>query len=297
MSTAQRYVTATDGVRLAVHTDGDPSNPTIVAIHGYPDDHTVWDGVVADLAEDFHVVRYDVRGAGASDRPRGRRAYRIAQLASDLQTVLDAVVPDQPVHVLAHDWGSIQTWETITDPAWRDRLLSYTSISGPSLDMVGVWLRRAADNPRAVVRQLLDSYYVALFQLPVVPELGIRLGIVAAVVRHSSTHGLPAGSAAEPPSPADARHGLGLYRANFLPRLTRPRPRRTAVPVQLLTPRGDLHVDAEMQQQVAAPWCDDLRVHELEGNHWVVRHDATAVAGLTRSFVSEIMGLADRPLF
>ena len=75
-----------DGVRLAVQVRANAATPTVVAIHGYPDDHRVWDGVAADLAADHRVVTYDVRGAGASDapptprglppRPAGRRISR-----------------------------------------------------------------------------------------------------------------------------------------------------------------------------------------------------------------------------
>jgi pimeloyl-ACP methyl ester carboxylesterase len=46
-------VTASDGVTLAVHayTDIDRRRPTILAIHGYPDNHHVWDAVAEQLAE------------------------------------------------------------------------------------------------------------------------------------------------------------------------------------------------------------------------------------------------------
>lgn len=60
------WVTASDGVRLAVYAQGDPEKPTVLAVHGYPDDHTVWDDVLAALVERYQVVSYDVRGAGSS---------------------------------------------------------------------------------------------------------------------------------------------------------------------------------------------------------------------------------------
>ncbi len=48
-----RRVVTTDGLTLAVTAQGDPERPTIVAVHGYPDDHTVWDEqyVVAERKE------------------------------------------------------------------------------------------------------------------------------------------------------------------------------------------------------------------------------------------------------
>lgn len=290
-------VTTSDGVHLAVQEYGDSSMPTVVAIHGYPDDHHVWDGVVAELAGRFHLVTYDVRGAGSSERPAGRRHYGIGRLAADLGDVITDVVGHKPVHLLAHDWGSIQTWGLVTDPEWSERLLSYTSISGPHLDWVAIWMRGIAQRPKAVLRQLLDSYYVGLFQLPFVPELAIRVGVFDRVVRHSATKGLGPLTTVRDRSRADAESGLALYRANFVPRLALPAPRRTTVPVQVLAPTLDLHVDAEMQMTVPEPWCESLATHSIDGNHWVVEHSPEVVAAHVVRFVDEMSGKADRPLF
>jgi pimeloyl-ACP methyl ester carboxylesterase len=279
-----RQVTSTDGARLAVQETGDPALPTIVAVHGYPDDHSVWDGMVALLADRFHVVTYDVRGAGTSEKPRGRAAYRITQLVEDLAAVLDAVSPEQPVHLLAHDWGSIQAWDAVTDARFADRLLSFTSISGPSLDMVGAWMHRPAGHVRAAARQLRDSWYVVMFQLPWLPERLAGAGLVQRAAARSASHGL-AERAHRHGSDADAVH---LYRANFLSRLTRPKPRRTSVPVQVLAPKDDLHVDSEMQRTVPAPYVDDLRTSEIEGNHWVVAHSPELVVGHLEEFIGAV---------
>ena len=287
--TRTRRVTSTDGLTLAVHETGEPSRPTIVAVHGYPDDHTVWDGMVEHLGDRFRIVTYDVRGAGASDRPRRRSAYRIAQLVDDLGTVLDAVSPDAPVHLVAHDWGSIQTWEAVMDPRFADRLASFTSISGPSLDQVAIWLRRGRRHPRAVLRQLRSSYYVALFQLPLLPEAAAAAGLVDRGVAHSSSLGRIDGT---PPAPARSRRdivdGIGLYRANFAPRLLRPRPRPTTVPVQVLAPTLDAHVDSQMQREAPLPWTGSLETHELEGNHWVVEQSPELVAGHVADFIARL---------
>ena len=148
---------ASDGVELAVYERGDPARPTIVAVHGYPDDHAVWDGVADLLADRFHVVTYDVRGAGASGRPASTAGYRIAQLVDDLAVVLDAVGPEAPVHLLGHDWGSVQCWAALPDARLAGRIATYTSISGPALDYAAVWLRGLRDHPRAGLRQVAHS--------------------------------------------------------------------------------------------------------------------------------------------
>ena len=83
-----------------------PTGPTVVLVHGWPDSHVLWDGVVPLLADRFRIVRYDNRGVGKSSVPKPVSAYTMAGYADDFAAVIDAVVPGEPVHVLAHDWGS-----------------------------------------------------------------------------------------------------------------------------------------------------------------------------------------------
>ena len=58
----QQFIDSTDGVRIAVYEEGNPEGPTVVLVHGFPDSHVLWDGVVPRLAERFRVIRYDNRG-------------------------------------------------------------------------------------------------------------------------------------------------------------------------------------------------------------------------------------------
>ena len=116
---ARRFaVTAPDGVRLAAWSSGDSSRPTVLLVHGYPDTHTVWDVVAETLAKDWHVLRYDARGSGESERPSAKAAYELPALAGDCRAVVRvAGLPDgaqAKVHVVGHDWGSITGWEAVT---------------------------------------------------------------------------------------------------------------------------------------------------------------------------------------
>src|SRR5688572_25690092 len=137
----------TDSAALHVRSAGDPARPTVVLVHGYPDASVVWDDVAARLASDHHVVTYDVRGMGHSAAPTGPHPYRLARLADDLFAVIDAVSADAPAHVVGHDWGSIQSWEAVTDPDRNHRIASYTTLSGPCLDHVGHALRARLRHP------------------------------------------------------------------------------------------------------------------------------------------------------
>lgn len=290
---ATQRVRVDDGVELAVRVH-EPSReavtadvrvPTVVCVHGYPDNASLWDGVVAELAGRFRVVTYDVRGAGASDRPRSRDAYRLDRLAADLAAVVHAVSPDGPVHLLAHDWGAIQTWHAVTGEWLRGRISSFTSISGPCLDHAGHWFRDNLRRPSAwrdLARQAAHSAYIGFFQLPVVPELAIRSGVLARVLRRTDP--------AEPaPVKADAVHGLNLYRANMLRRLGGPGERRADVPVQVVAPTGDAYVTAPLQSGVER-WVDDLRVRRISGGHWVARAEPRRIARAAAELIDHVEG-------
>ncbi|MBO9522651.1 MAG: alpha/beta fold hydrolase [Nocardioidaceae bacterium] len=274
-----RLVTSADGTRLAVFEAGDPDGPTVLAIHGFPDNHTVWDGVAAILGETNRFVSYDVRGAGASDKPRGRRPYLQEHLTADLVAVLDAIAPDERVHLVAHDWGSMQTWASLARPEIAERVASYTSISGPSLDHAALWLR-GRGHARATARQLLASTYMAAFQLPVLPELAARAGVIDRGASRVGGHDVRRG-------PADTTHGINLYRANVLSSLLRPQPPRIGVPTLVLVPDQDPYSSPPVASQAPVGHVDDLTVEHIEGGHWVVSQHPARVAGPAAAFIEK----------
>ena len=75
-----------DEVDLACHVCGPADAPVLVFVHGYPDNHRVWDRLVTELAAHYRCVRYDVRGAGESSRPtdttRGIPSGRLSKTVS-----------------------------------------------------------------------------------------------------------------------------------------------------------------------------------------------------------------------
>ena len=105
MPPSKSTATSQDGTTLAVYTYNNHDAPVLVCVHGYPDNASLWAPVADLLADDFQVVAYDVRGAGASDHPASTAAYALERLQEDFRAVIDQVSPDRPVHVLAHDWA------------------------------------------------------------------------------------------------------------------------------------------------------------------------------------------------
>ena len=275
-----------EGVTLRVCEDGPAEAPTVVLVHGYPDTSAVWQGVLPLLDDRFHVVTYDVRGAGGSSAPVDQRGYSLAALAADLLAVADATSPARPVHVVGHDWGAIGAWEAVTDPARARRLASFTAISGPCLDHVGKWLEaRRGGSPRALgelLSQVSRSWYITLFQVPGLPEAAWRAGLARRVMRRIASD---AGTART----SDGLSGLALYRENVGPRLRAPRDRYTALPVQVIESVHDRFVSPALHDDLAR-WAPDHYRRRLESGHWAPRSHPAAVAGAIAELVDHVEG-------
>ncbi|TKA06288.1 alpha/beta fold hydrolase [Actinacidiphila oryziradicis] len=276
---AQRWVTASDGVRLAVYEHGDPAAPTVLCVHGFPNDHRVWDEIVSRLAGRFHIVTYDVRGSGKSGAPRPTSAYRLPQLAADTTAIADTVSPGVPVHLLTHDWGSVQSWHAVSTPQLAHRFASLTSVSGPDLDHTGRWYREQLRRPSPArlakfARQSLASWYVAFFHLYGVADLACLLGLVDLLSRVPHATGLAARN----------RAGLKLYRANVLPRLWRPGKRWAELPAQVLAPNQDAFVRPPWQTEIT-DWVPTAEIHHVDGGHWLPVDQPELVADYAAALV------------
>ncbi|MGV9785587.1 SDR family oxidoreductase [Streptomyces sp. NPDC003435] len=285
----------TGGIELCVAELGDPERPTVVLVHGYPDSKEVWSEVAARLADDFHVVLYDVRGHGGSTAPKPLRGgFTLAKLTDDFLAVIDAVSPDRPVHLVGHDWGSVQSWEFVTVARTQGRIASFTSMSGPSLDHFGHWIdaRVKRPTPRRVGQLLgqgAKSWYVYLLHTPVLPELAWRgpLGKRWPKLLERAEK-VPSGDYPTASLPSDAAHGAWLYRDNVRPRLRHPRPDAVAhVPVQLITPQGDAFLSERLYDDLER-WVPSLTRRTLPAKHWVPRTRPDQLARWIEEFVTSV---------
>lgn len=84
-----------NGIAVHYRLDGPENGPTIVFSNSLGTDFRTWDAVVARLAGDYRILRYDTRGHGLSDCPKG--AYSIERLADDLAGVMDVAGVDSAV--------------------------------------------------------------------------------------------------------------------------------------------------------------------------------------------------------
>ena len=295
-----RRVVTDDDVELAVFVGGNPQGPTVVMVHGWPDTHLMWLPVAERLASRCRVVLYDTRGQGESVPPgesHGPVSFALPELARDFFAVIDDVSPDQPVHVLAHDWGSIQVWEAVCEPGAEQRVASFVTMSGPNLDHLAMWVRRTLRRPtlRGITRvatQAMSSSYVPFF---VSPLAGPVLRRVATRARWRQLLTATEGSEPAPDTHAatlvqDMVNGLGYYRANALTVGGRPRQRRTVVPVLQLVLTKDRAVRPDSLSE-SERWVQRLEQVELPYGHWAALTHPEAVAEQTEWFIGSVVPL------
>jgi pimeloyl-ACP methyl ester carboxylesterase len=104
-----RRIELSTGVALNVALAGDPANPAIIMLHGFPESHRTWREVAPRLDESFFLVMPDQRGFAGSDRPQDVDCYRADTLVDDIFALADALRLGG-FTLVGHDWGGAISW-------------------------------------------------------------------------------------------------------------------------------------------------------------------------------------------
>ena len=106
--TLQRIALST-GVELDVAISGDPANPPVILLHGFPESHRTWRDIAPDLARDHYVIAPDQRGFARSSKPEGIDSYTPDKIVADLIALADHLDIDR-FTLVGHDWGGAVAW-------------------------------------------------------------------------------------------------------------------------------------------------------------------------------------------
>lgn len=79
-----------DGNKIAYREAGDPTNPTVLLLHGFPTSSHMFRNLIPVLAKDYHIIAPDYLGFGASDMPDAADyEYSFANTAEMITQLLD----------------------------------------------------------------------------------------------------------------------------------------------------------------------------------------------------------------
>jgi pimeloyl-ACP methyl ester carboxylesterase len=97
------------GVTLNVATAGRQDAPPIVLLHGFPESHRTWRGLVPLLSESARLIMPDQRGFAGSDAPQDKAEYATDRIVADLFALVDRLGLER-FTLVGHDWGGAVSW-------------------------------------------------------------------------------------------------------------------------------------------------------------------------------------------
>jgi pimeloyl-ACP methyl ester carboxylesterase len=123
----QLHTFALDGHNLCYRTEGDPSSPPILFLHGWYSHLGVWNGTIDALQDRYYCVALDLLGFGDSDKPKDAdytipaQAERALALADELKL--------EKFTVIGHSMGG-QISMFIASTLAPERIVKLVSVAG-----------------------------------------------------------------------------------------------------------------------------------------------------------------------
>jgi NAD(P)-dependent dehydrogenase (short-subunit alcohol dehydrogenase family)/pimeloyl-ACP methyl ester carboxylesterase len=222
----------------------------------------------------------------------------MSSYADDFTAVIDTVAPGEPVHVLAHDWGSAGMWEYLARPDAHDHVASFTSLSGPSVDHTNRFVMgnlKRPYRPRRFMQalgQMGRLTYMGAFSVPVLAPLVVRKvladrltrtlknrdGIPADRVHHSQTY------------TSDAANSLKVCPANYFRAIASARTDHYVdVPVQIIVNTKDPFVRPYVYADTHN-WVPRLWRRDIHAGHWSPMSHPSTIARSVHEFVDFLEG-------
>ena len=82
-----------------------PSIPTLLFVHGFPDDGTMWAGAMPTMLQlPYPIIVLDILGMGRSSKPTDPSLYNYRQQAQSIAQILDLEKVPNNVIPIGHDW-------------------------------------------------------------------------------------------------------------------------------------------------------------------------------------------------
>ncbi|OQV23880.1 Epoxide hydrolase 4 [Hypsibius exemplaris] len=157
------YLNLPNGIRIHYVAAGNEKNPLLLLLHGFPEFWFSWRNQIRHFSDRYRVVAVDLRGFGDSSKPTDEHAYELTKMAEDVKLIVEGLGRKSCV-LAGHDWGGFIAWGVASKyPDLVDKLIVMNA-THPT-----VFWKFLMKNPK----QFLMSWYIFMFQLPLLPEFYI----------------------------------------------------------------------------------------------------------------------------
>jgi branched-chain amino acid transport system substrate-binding protein len=287
MQPARHRYTTVDGLDLFYREAGLENAPTLLLLHGFPSSSMQYRYLMAQLADEWHLIAPDLPGFGLSAVPdRSRYEYSFANLATTIEHFLQALRL-QPRALYLHDYGAQAGYRLLTRDAVRpDALVIQNSEAYYADGRTEAWataenywrepsdvnrekMRASVLNEEGIRREFLEELPAELAEL-IDPQI-IRLA--------SDQIKRPGVTEALLDLHRDYRSNVEHYaaiQAYF---------RERQPPTLVIWGRRDQYYTSE-QADAFRRDLPAVQIELLDGGHWALESHAGEVAQLTRRFLA-----------
>ncbi|MFC2998124.1 alpha/beta hydrolase [Acinetobacter sichuanensis] len=149
-----------DNLTFDVIDSGPLDGKPFVMLHGFPETNEIWRETSEILnSHGYRTYAVNQRGYSLTAQPKKTSDYKSSLLVEDINTLLDII--GQSVYLVGHDWGAIIAWDIARK--YPQKIKHLIAISVPH--------RAAVLRSMLTSNQIIKSYYIWLFQLPLISEL------------------------------------------------------------------------------------------------------------------------------
>ena len=144
---------------------GSIKDELVILLHGFPETSYMYKDLIKDISDSgYYCIAPNLRGYSEGARPQGRDNYTLDKLVNDVLSMINHTGKDK-IHLIGHDWGAVIGWQIAHDHP--NKLLSWTALSVPHTNS----FFNAILNDK---EQKKKSYYMWLFQIPILPEFCLK---------------------------------------------------------------------------------------------------------------------------
>ncbi|OBI81537.1 alpha/beta fold hydrolase [Mycobacterium asiaticum] len=280
-----RYATV-GGHRLFFREAGDPDNPTVVLLHGFPTSSYMFRGLIPALADSYHVIAPDHLGFGLSDAPGVTEFDYTFDALTELTAGLLKGLRVNRYALFVQDYGAPIGWRlALQDPAAITAIIT--------------------QNGNGYDAGFVESFWKVVWAYQTEPtaetEAAVRHFLTLDATRWQYLTGVADETLVDPESwlhdyalisrPGNDEVQLKLFRdyatnARLYPRL-HDYFRASGVPLLAVWGRGD-EIFGPAGAQAFADDLPDAEIHLLDGGHFLLESALPEVADLVRAFLAKV---------
>lgn len=264
-SLQHKYIN-TNNIRLHYVTQGE--GELILFLHGFPEFWYSWRYQIPEFSQHYKVVAVDLRGYNDSDKPQGVEAYNLTELHRDIEGIIRGLGYKNCI-LVGHDWGGGLAWSFAHSFPQMVNKLIVLNFPHPAKFMQGI---------QTNFQQMLRSSYMALFQLPIIPEFLFQLNdyylVASAFIDNAIDKTAFSPKDLEAYKNAAAKRGALTAMINYYRALLQLPPKqfqwdKLTIPTLLIWGENDSFLGKELTQDTQA-YVQDLQIKYIPNcSHWV----------------------------